>query len=1144
MDSLISVSNVQTSSISIGRAVAVILGSRQRDLDASFSQICRSYQRRNGGLLECLRKLRRFACICVERGEPLDEVLIPMIEHAVKSSSSKNCKKICSILCWLFEDEDLFGALSTNLTSIIVKKEDHYIALGWCKLIQYLVDHEIMSNQYSDGGKLHRSFDLVKSLCQCIPHLSSIVCKGSILQDDFALPTRLSMAAADCILVLTGALVGYPQISKALSNRKTLYDSNASREIVVSTPTSSERDGSSASTSLHGSEPMEMGLLLWNLLGELVVLVQKLQAWSKKSRPLHAKGLGQVLAWLQELREYCGSTLDETGKQMPDTGILLLSSCWKHYVKLLRLDDHTFSVNFMELLKQYIAGLQLYTQQDEAEDYPGGKDSPVETRKFFLCCIALLWGRLNNERLELAMSKTGPEFLSILLAQLRCRDNVLVEGGVDILRKMIFKSNFSISADTEFDSGQIKVVVDLLLNLLDERDSVARAVVLLISECCSINPDGQCLQEIFKRLDSGNYSQRSNALDVISEFMSICCVSRKALIPSLRQNIALHLLECLGDDELIIRDKVSRLLSQLDPEFVFPPLLLCVYSSDEKMQSAASEAILAVLKGHEQTCDVVVALLDSLRNISQSPAIPESQGGLRECIPSRVKTSQSGTKVDIDQVLQLVPKWSESVQDWRTLIEVLLEKILADPSNAILLRFLGYINEQLAEARDLLLHRVLLHMQAQKELNEDMISKWADGDSHSANGLKESLFDRLCPLLILRMLPLRVFSDLSSSTLYGHLQFSHGHSSFDPDSTGCITTFLIHRAFLLLEFEDVRKVAAEVSGRLHPQVILPIIGDLLENATVSRDLLKMRACLFATCTSLLVWGKESVVHPVMVQIRKYMELALKWPSLDSDEVSKAQHGCIDCLAFMICAELEALVSPTNSDVLNKTDPLNESQSHLRDTLENGLVLSYVIQNLICHKNVRSFTSLEDTQAKIEPLDSSPIERGGSLFKGSAPLPFHLCMANVLISACQKMPPLAKPLFAQRALPPLIHFVKVVMEQPEMKAACLQVLFTAVYHLKSAVLPYATDLFSLSMKALKTKGATKERIAGTKLIASLMASDDAILKSISAGLLEARSVLASVSLMDSSPELQGLCEKLLSFITSPLNNDVRSALQLG
>ncbi|XP_020526348.1 uncharacterized protein LOC18439992 isoform X5 [Amborella trichopoda] len=952
------------------------------------------------------------------------------------------------------------------------------------------------------------------------------------------------MAAADCILVLTGALVGYPQISKALSNRKTLYDSNASREIVVSTPTSSERDGSSASTSLHGSEPMEMGLLLWNLLGELVVLVQKLQAWSKKSRPLHAKGLGQVLAWLQELREYCGSTLDETGKQMPDTGILLLSSCWKHYVKLLRLDDHTFSVNFMELLKQYIAGLQLYTQQDEAEDYPGGKDSPVETRKFFLCCIALLWGRLNNERLELAMSKTGPEFLSILLAQLRCRDNVLVEGGVDILRKMIFKSNFSISADTEFDSGQIKVVVDLLLNLLDERDSVARAVVLLISECCSINPDGQCLQEIFKRLDSGNYSQRSNALDVISEFMSICCVSRKALIPSLRQNIALHLLECLGDDELIIRDKVSRLLSQLDPEFVFPPLLLCVYSSDEKMQSAASEAILAVLKGHEQTCDVVVALLDSLRNISQSPAIPESQGGLRECIPSRVKTSQSGTKVDIDQVLQLVPKWSESVQDWRTLIEVLLEKILADPSNAILLRFLGYINEQLAEARDLLLHRVLLHMQAQKELNEDMISKWADGDSHSANGLKESLFDRLCPLLILRMLPLRVFSDLSSSTLYGHLQFSHGHSSFDPDSTGCITTFLIHRAFLLLEFEDVRKVAAEVSGRLHPQVILPIIGDLLENATVSRDLLKMRACLFATCTSLLVWGKESVVHPVMVQIRKYMELALKWPSLDSDEVSKAQHGCIDCLAFMICAELEALVSPTNSDVLNKTDPLNESQSHLRDTLENGLVLSYVIQNLICHKNVRSFTSLEDTQAKIEPLDSSPIERGGSLFKGSAPLPFHLCMANVLISACQKMPPLAKPLFAQRALPPLIHFVKVVMEQPEMKAACLQVLFTAVYHLKSAVLPYATDLFSLSMKALKTKGATKERIAGTKLIASLMASDDAILKSISAGLLEARSVLASVSLMDSSPELQGLCEKLLSFITSPLNNDVRSALQLG
>ncbi|KAI3923722.1 hypothetical protein MKW98_011352 [Papaver atlanticum] len=33
-------------------------------------------------------------------------------------------------------------------------------------------------------------------------------------------------------------------------------------------------------------------------------------------------------------------------------------------------------------------------------------------------------------------------------------------------------------------------------------------------------------------------------------------------------------------------------------------------------------------------------------------------------------------------------------------------------------------------------------------------------------------------------------------------------------------------------------------------------------------------------------------------------MVLTWPSLDGNEVSKAQHGCIDCLALMICAELQ------------------------------------------------------------------------------------------------------------------------------------------------------------------------------------------------------------------------------------------------
>jgi hypothetical protein len=61
---------------------------------------------------------------------------------------------------------------------------------------------------------------------------------------------------------------------------------------------------------------------------------------------------------------------------------------------------------------------------------------------------------------------------------------------------------------------------------------------------------------------------------------------------------------------------------------------------------------------------------------------------------------------------------------------------------------------------------------------------------------------------------------------------------------------------------------------------------------------------------------------------------------------------------------------------------------------------------------------------------------------------------------------------------------------------------------------------------------QERMAGAKLIASLMASEDVILENISVGLLEARSVLSTVSSSDTSLELRQLCSKLLVCISSP------------
>ncbi|KAA0060077.1 uncharacterized protein E6C27_scaffold160G00460 [Cucumis melo var. makuwa] len=60
----------------------------------------------------------------------------------------------------------------------------------------------------------------------------------------------------------------------------------------------------------------------------------------------------------------------------------------------------------------------------------------------------------------------------------------------------------------------------------------------------------------------------------------------------------------------------------------------------------------------------------------------------------------------------------------------------------------------------------------------------------------------------------------------------------------------------------------------------------------------------------------------------------------------------------------------------------------------------------------------------------------------------------------------------------------------------------------------------------------ERIAGAKLMVSLMSSEDPILECISGGLLEARDVLSSVSSFDPSIEVQQICQKMLQCLISP------------
>ncbi|XAR68544.1 hypothetical protein NMG60_11003699 [Bertholletia excelsa] len=169
--------------------------------------------------------------------------------------------------------------------------------------------------QFTCHGILEKYWSLLKFLSPSIKHLVSIVCNRSILQGEFELPTRLSVAAADCILAFTIALTKNDLGSDGSNDKPEQYSPNlSSLAIGLVSATSGEKKVRPAIKSPEISD-MGLKLLLWDLLDELIILVQRLFAWSRKSRYMHTNGLERVLKWLQGIKGHYAHVQNEAGVQ-------------------------------------------------------------------------------------------------------------------------------------------------------------------------------------------------------------------------------------------------------------------------------------------------------------------------------------------------------------------------------------------------------------------------------------------------------------------------------------------------------------------------------------------------------------------------------------------------------------------------------------------------------------------------------------------------------------------------------------------------------------------------------------------------------------------------------------------------------------
>jgi hypothetical protein len=77
----------------------------------------------------------------LQSGSSLDEIHIPLLEHAVKSKDHGNRRKVVALMQWLLKASEFRKSLGDSLAAIIGASQwDNRVKLGWCVVVRELVE--------------------------------------------------------------------------------------------------------------------------------------------------------------------------------------------------------------------------------------------------------------------------------------------------------------------------------------------------------------------------------------------------------------------------------------------------------------------------------------------------------------------------------------------------------------------------------------------------------------------------------------------------------------------------------------------------------------------------------------------------------------------------------------------------------------------------------------------------------------------------------------------------------------------------------------------------------------------------------------------------------------------------------------------
>lgn len=613
--------------------------------------------------------------------------------------------------------------------------------------------------------------------------------------------------------------------------------------------------------------------------------------------------------------------------------------------------------------------------------------------------IGLAIGRLNGENGFVALSETDVPIVDILalLGHEIWNESVSAQTLTKTLLQVVCMHSFE---------GKLWKLIDLSGISARVRQVVAEVFVRTVIA----NPE-EIAEEFNNILETNNLDVKVKALKLMSVALSPSSVD---IVPSkFKEMVSEKLLECFETEEPYVREEiVGSVLSRLPPSLCVGPLCDKLTSKSEKVQSIAEKTLIQMLETAEDRPWLCTTMLDHARQTTTSIQ-PLHPGDLVSMVTPKTDVNSQESQKRVDKIMQVFGLWSKSanvpLKAWyHTMIPFIIDKVLRAPDDNLWIQFANRVAQRIGknDCAPYMLASIVKVLEGQPDLEYQI--------NESDNTMdKLLLFQRLSPLLLLRMLPYESFSRECLALTDDKL--SSSCESFENHDR--LLEAIMIRLENKIESDHVRKVAAELLSRLPPDTILPRIlvklKSEIQRSDLKANLVNAKLMVFVLCSSFMYnFSVATSALTIRPYFSKAIELAisnLKIPLNDKGEVElrKLQQGSIDMLAIVMA------ISTENGPVSN---------------VENG-------------KATDEIMSLITEEFKV----ASRVEN----------IQLQICLVNSVISACNHVSRIQ--VLTKKSTSRLFdEFWRGLAElalqnsAPRLQAACLQALFSFCYQLKGEV----------------------------------------------------------------------------------------------